>query len=139
MNCALEDCLALDDSLDVCGDDWSTALPHYYKTRKPATDALAALALENYVEMRDKTVSVFFAAKSRVDRALAAFLPRGRWQPSLHTAVSFTSMPYHEVRMGAEGGGGAGARRQFVNRCQAIYTVCMVGQHAGCGAGGGSV
>lgn len=97
MNCALEDCLALDDSLDVCGDHWPAALPHYYKTRKPATDALAELALDNYVEMRDRTVSVLFAVKSRLDRALAGVLPRGRWQPSLHTAVSFTSMPYHQV------------------------------------------
>lgn len=98
MNCALEDCLALDDMLDRFSDDWSAALPFYYSSRKPATDALADLALDNYIEMRDKTVSRVFALKSRVDRALNAILPRGAWQPSLHTAVSFTSMPYHKAR-----------------------------------------
>ena len=84
--------------LDRFSDDWSAALPFYYSSRKPATDALADLALDNYIEMRDKTVSRVFALKSRVDRALNAILPRGAWQPSLHTAVSFTSMPYHKVR-----------------------------------------
>jgi len=97
MNCALEDCLVLDDALDRCEDDWAHALPSYYEARKPATDALATLALDNYVEMRDKTVSRGFAIKSALDRALCAVLPRGTWQPSLHTAVSFTSLPYHQV------------------------------------------
>ena len=41
MNCAMEDCLLLDDELNHARDDWSVALPAFFRMRKPATDCLA--------------------------------------------------------------------------------------------------
>eukprot|EP00308_Calcidiscus_leptoporus_P008820 CAMPEP_0119354984 /NCGR_PEP_ID=MMETSP1334-20130426/3921_1 /TAXON_ID=127549 /ORGANISM="Calcidiscus leptoporus, Strain RCC1130" /LENGTH=454 /DNA_ID=CAMNT_0007368701 /DNA_START=12 /DNA_END=1373 /DNA_ORIENTATION=+ len=96
MNCAMEDCLLLDDELDRARDVWPVALPAFFKSRKPATDCLAQLAIDNYVEMRDKTVSTLFLVKSRLHAALHTLAP-SRWHPSLHTAVSFTSLPYHHA------------------------------------------
>lgn len=97
MNCALEDVERLDEALELHSDNWAAALPTFARARKHATDALSLLALDNYAEMRDKTVSRFFLLKSALHGSLHAALGC-RWFPSLHTAVSFTSMPYDEAR-----------------------------------------
>lgn len=96
LNCAFEDVDLLDAELERCADDWEEALPKFYQARKPAADALARLALDNYVEMRDKTVDRLFLLKNTAHGLLHSLFGE-RWQPSLHTAVSFTSMPYHEA------------------------------------------
>mmetsp|Transcript_21114 Transcript_21114/g.48347 ORF Transcript_21114/g.48347 Transcript_21114/m.48347 type:complete len:272 (+) Transcript_21114:2-817(+) len=98
MNCGFEDCIELDDALEATGHDWAAALPIFAAERKQATDALADLALDNYIEMRDKTVDRLFLLKCRVHAVLHALLGSSYWQPSLHTAVSFTTMPYHVAR-----------------------------------------
>lgn len=97
MNCAFEDCLLLDEELEARGDDWAAALPPFSADRKRATDALAQLAIDNYEEMRDKTVDNFFLLKVKVHEALHSLLG-SKWQPSLHSAVTFTSLPYDQAR-----------------------------------------
>ena len=67
MNCGFEDCIELDDALVAANDDWAAALPPFARERKVATDALADLALDNYIEMRDKTIDPFFVLKSKLD------------------------------------------------------------------------
>jgi kynurenine 3-monooxygenase len=52
MNCCFEDCAELHRMLEATGD-WSRAFRAFEHERKPNTDAIAAMALENYVEMRD--------------------------------------------------------------------------------------
>jgi kynurenine 3-monooxygenase len=52
MNAAFEDCLVLDDLLDR-HDDWDTLFADFERSRLPNTAAIAEMALENYVEMRD--------------------------------------------------------------------------------------
>jgi len=52
MNCCFEDCAELNRLLEATGD-WSRAFRAFEQERKPNTDAIAAMALENYVEMRD--------------------------------------------------------------------------------------
>ena len=97
MNCALEDVDKFVEALDTHGDDWASALPAYAASRKKATDALAELALNNYAEMRDKTIDRIFLFKSALHRLLHGILGPS-WAPSLHTVVSFTSVPYNEAR-----------------------------------------
>jgi kynurenine 3-monooxygenase len=101
MNCAFEDCLLLDRALEASADDWGSVLPSFAASRKRATDALAQLAIDNYEEMRDKTVSRAFLLKVKCHEALHAVLGAA-WQPSLHSAVTFTSLPYDEARATCE-------------------------------------
>jgi len=101
MNCAFEDCLLFDQAREADADDWGTALPTFSAERKRATDALAELAIDNYVEMRDKTVSRSFLLKCWLHESLHGLLGE-RWQPSLHSAVTFTSLPYNEARATCE-------------------------------------
>ncbi len=52
MNAAFEDCLVLDNLLDQ-HDTWETLFADFERCRLPNTSAIARMALENYVEMRD--------------------------------------------------------------------------------------
>src|SRR6202011_2361686 len=74
------------------GQDRQRAFAEYFKRRKVNADALADLALENFIEMRDKTASRAFRAKKKLDHFLEAALP-GIYVP-LYTMVTFTRIPY---------------------------------------------
>jgi len=92
MNAAFEDCVVLDECLEKFPDNRARAFGEYFSRRKENTDALAALAVGNFIEMRDKTASKTFRVKKKLDHLLEAALP-GIYLP-LYTIVTFTRMPY---------------------------------------------
>src|SRR5437588_1026303 len=92
MNAAFEDCVVLDECLEKFADDRERAFAEYFKRRKENADALADLAIGNFIEMRDKTASKTFRAKKKLDHLLEAALP-GTYLP-LYTMVTFTRIPY---------------------------------------------
>src|SRR5438105_2197576 len=112
MNAAFEDCVVLDECLEKFPHDRHRAFAEYFERRKVNADALADLALENFIEMRDKTASRAFRAKKKLDHFLEAALP-GIYLP-LYTMVTFTRIPYAE----------AARRAQMQDRL--IYTVFVV-------------
>ncbi len=95
MNAALEDCVVLDNCVQEFAGDRERAFAEYYRRRKENADALADLAVENFIEMRDKTASRLFRAKKKLDHFLEGVLP-GIYLP-LYTMVSFTRIPYAEA------------------------------------------
>src|SRR5437899_5015386 len=95
MNAAFEDCVVLDKCLAEFPQDRHRAFAEYFSRRKENTDALADLAIENFIEMRDKTASRVFRAKKKLDHPLEAALP-GIYLP-LYTMVTFTRIPYAEA------------------------------------------
>src|SRR5882724_10240265 len=95
MNAAFEDCVVLDECLAGFPDDRQRAFAEYFQRRKVNADALADLAVSNFIEMRDKTASKTFRAKKKLDHALEAALP-GIYVP-LYTMVTFTRIPYAEA------------------------------------------
>ena len=92
MNAAFEDCVVLDECLKKFPDDRERAFAEYFECRKENADALADLAVGNFIEMRDKTASRAFRAKKKLDHFLEAALP-GVYLP-LYTMVTFTRIPY---------------------------------------------
>jgi kynurenine 3-monooxygenase len=92
MNAAFEDCVVLDECLDKFFDNRERAFAEYCERRKGNADALADLAIDNFIEMRDKTASKAFRAKKKLDHFLEAALP-GIYLP-LYTMVTFTRIPY---------------------------------------------
>src|SRR5205085_1375285 len=92
MNAAFEDCVVLDECLAKFPDNRERAFSEYFVRRKENTDALADLAVENFIEMRDKTASKIFRAKKKLDHLLEGVLP-GIYLP-LYTMVTFTRIPY---------------------------------------------
>src|SRR5438105_5526672 len=92
MNAAFEDCVVLDKCLAEFPEDRQRAFADYFARRKENTDALANLAVQNFIEMRDKTASKAFRAKKKLDHLLEGVLP-GIYLP-LYTMVTFTRIPY---------------------------------------------
>ncbi len=95
MNAAFEDCFVFDECLAEFPGDRQRAFAEYTRRRKENADALADLAVHNFIEMRDKTASRAFRAKKKLDQTLEGLLP-GVCLP-LYTMVSFTNIPYAEA------------------------------------------
>jgi kynurenine 3-monooxygenase len=71
MNCCFEDCLEMDACLDGASS-WEAVFDDFYARRKPNADAIAEMALENYLEMRERVADPHF----RLQQALALELER---------------------------------------------------------------
>jgi kynurenine 3-monooxygenase len=95
VNCAFEDCIEIDARLAECGGDWPRALAGYEQARKANCDAIADMALANFVEMRDKVTSPVFRAKSAATHALERGL--GARYASRYELVSFSTTPYAQI------------------------------------------
>ncbi len=92
MNCAFEDCEALDRCLDEFPGNWGRVMAEFQRLRKPNADAIATMALENYVEMRDSVRDPRFHLKKELAWALEKkhpdrFIPR-------YSMVMFRHVPY---------------------------------------------
>ncbi len=94
-NCAFEDCVEIDRCLTEEDGDWSAALGAYQRGRKANCDAIADMALDNFIEMRDLVNSRVFRAKTAARHALERRLP-GRYV-SRYELVSFTTIPYAQI------------------------------------------
>lgn len=95
-NCAFEDVVVLDRCLDDTADNWPRALVLFEQRRRADTDAIAGMALDNFVEMRDKVASPVYRTTKRIEHALERLLP-GVWV-SRYELVSFSTVPYTDVR-----------------------------------------
>ena len=93
-NCGFEDVVELDRCLDETDDDWSLALPIYQQRRRENAEAIAWLAKENFVEMRDKVNSPIFKLSQHAEHMLERVIPG---YLSRYEMVSFSTVPYAEV------------------------------------------
>jgi kynurenine 3-monooxygenase len=96
LNCGFEDCVLLDELLAVTADT-PLALAEFERRRRVDTDAIAAMALENYLEMRDGVRDPGFVRR----RALAAELERafpGRFIPRYSMVMFHPEIPYAAAR-----------------------------------------
>ena len=91
MNCAFEDCVALARHIEQA-NDWSSAFAAFEAERRPNAQAIQAMALENYVEMRDQVDDANFLRQRQLERILADRHP-GRFVPR-YSMVSFLRVPY---------------------------------------------
>ncbi|MGH7130813.1 MAG: FAD-dependent monooxygenase [Phycisphaerales bacterium] len=96
MNCGFEDCKCLAECLSRRGDDVVGALEEFQSLRKANADAIAEMALENFVEMRDKVGRPEFLYKKKVEQAVHAMFPQ-RVTPQ-YNLVSFSTVPYAEAQ-----------------------------------------
>jgi kynurenine 3-monooxygenase len=100
MNAGFEDCEVLDTLIEQYGPDWGRVLPRFTELRKANGDAIADMALENFIEMRDKVGSRWFLFKKRGGQILHGLLP-GLFVP-LYNMVTFSRIPYAEARRRAQ-------------------------------------
>jgi kynurenine 3-monooxygenase len=95
MNAGFEDCTYLNELLNQYHDDFDKVMPEYTRIRKPAGDAILQLALNNYIEMRDKTADKDFLLQKKIESRFSAKYPH-LWK-SLYEQVSFSHTPYQEA------------------------------------------
>ena len=91
MNCAFEDCLALVEALDH-HENWAAVFAEFESQRMQNAAAIQAMALENYVEMRDKVDDEQFLLQRILERKLAELHPE-RFVPR-YSMVSFQRVGY---------------------------------------------
>ena len=88
MNCGFEDCRVLNELIDKHSEDWNLILEEYQTLRKPDADAIAELALNNFVEMRDKVGDPRFLLQKKIEAAFSKKHP-GKWTPA-YSQVTFS-------------------------------------------------
>jgi kynurenine 3-monooxygenase len=101
MNAGFEDCTLFDEALGRALEeaearraplDWPSLFLSFSLSRKPDTDAIAALALENFIEMRDRVADPVFQLHRAVEAELQKRLP-GRYL-TRYQLVTFSRRPY---------------------------------------------
>jgi kynurenine 3-monooxygenase len=92
INCGFEDCTVLMGLLDQHGADWNKVFSEFERARRENTDAIADLAIENFVEMRDRVSDPRFLFRKKVEFALQEKYPQ-RFVPK-YSMVTFLRVPY---------------------------------------------
>jgi kynurenine 3-monooxygenase len=100
LNCGFEDCRVLDRLLAGAIRP-AVALAEFERERRPNTDAIAAMALENYVEMRDGVRAPQFALRKRLAGELERQFP-GRFIPRYSMVMFHPEIPYAEAQRRGE-------------------------------------
>jgi len=92
MNCGFEDTVTLTELLAATPGDSAGVFAEFQRIRQPNADAIAAMALENYVEMRDSVADPHYLAKRALGAQLAERAPRHFM--ARYRMVTFTHLPY---------------------------------------------
>jgi kynurenine 3-monooxygenase len=96
LNCAFEDCVVFDELLEGCGD-WSELFAGFEQRRRANAEAIAAMALENYVEMRDTVRDPRFLRQKQLALALERRFP-DRFIPRYSMVMFHPEIGYEEAR-----------------------------------------
>ncbi|KAK0046996.1 kynurenine 3-monooxygenase [Biomphalaria pfeifferi] len=115
INCGMEDCIILNELLDLYNNDFSKVLPAYTNKRNPDAKAICDLAMYNYIEMRSKVNTTSFLIRKNLDNLLFKIFPK-TWVP-LYTMVSFTRIGYQEAIQRREW------QDKILTRCLAVLAI----------------
>jgi kynurenine 3-monooxygenase len=96
MNAGFEDCVILDDLMEAHQGNWQQILKEYQTHRFPNAEAIADLALQNFVEMRDYVADPKFLLRKKIEAHIHQLYP-GLWTP-LYTMIAFSHIPYAEAQ-----------------------------------------
>ena len=88
MNCGFEDCVVFNKLMEEMGTDWEAIFEKFEQLRKPDGDAIADLAVANFVEMRDKVGHADFLLQKKIEASFSAKHP-DKWIP-LYTMVTYS-------------------------------------------------
>jgi kynurenine 3-monooxygenase len=102
MNAGFEDCSILNSMLDQYHDNWEETILNFQQQRKPDADAIAQLALDNFIEMRDLVADKEFLMRKKIEAKIHSLYPE-RWIPQYSMVTFQTDIRYSEaLRIGAK-------------------------------------
>jgi kynurenine 3-monooxygenase len=110
MNCCFEDVVEFDACIGRCAS-WESVFAEFYAARKPNTDAIAAMALDNYLEMRELVADPKFQLQQALALELERRFPR-RFIPR-YSMVMF----HHEISYQA-------AQQRGIVQAQLLADLC---------------
>ncbi len=93
MNCCFEDCIEFDACVARRASSWETLFAEFGAGRKPNTDAIAAMALENYMEMRESVAKPKFQLQQALSLELERRFPQ-RFIPRYSMVMFHHEIPY---------------------------------------------
>jgi kynurenine 3-monooxygenase len=96
MNAGFEDCRVLNDLLTQLNGDLKNVLPVFQKLRKPDADAIAQLALDNFIEMRDLVGDTDFLLRKKIEAKLYERYPE-KWIPLYSMVTFYDTIRYSEA------------------------------------------
>ena len=88
MICGFEDCVVLNNLITKHNEDWEKIFPEYQELRKPDGDAIADMAIANFIEMRDRTADPKFLLQKKIEARFSAKHPE-KWIP-FYTMVVYS-------------------------------------------------
>jgi kynurenine 3-monooxygenase len=100
INCGFEDCTVLLELIEVHAPDWERVFSDFELARKANTDAIADMAVENFIEMRDRVGDPRFLLRKKVELALEAKYPQ-IFVPK-YSMVTFHRIPYATAKRRAD-------------------------------------
>jgi len=100
MNAAFEDCRVLNDLVKEYGNNWQEIYPKFNKLRKENVEAIADLALDNFIEMRDRIGDEKFLLIKKAEMTLYEKYPDHI--VSKYSMVTFSHIPYSEAKTKGE-------------------------------------
>ncbi len=95
MNAGFEDCTILDSLMDKYDEDWPAIIEEFNANRRDDANAIADLALANFIEMRDKVADPRFLLWKKIEKHLHERFP-DEFQ-SVYSMVSFSHVPYSQA------------------------------------------
>ncbi len=95
MNAGFEDCTILDSLMDKYDEDWTAIIEEFNANRPEDANAIADLALLNFIEMRDKVADPKFLLWKKIEKHLHERFPK-EFQ-SVYSMVSFSHVPYSQA------------------------------------------
>jgi kynurenine 3-monooxygenase len=96
MNCGFEDCRIFDEMLHASGN-WEKLFSDFGKTRKPDSDAIADMAVENFIEMRDLVGDKKFLLRKKIEALINKKHP-SLWTPQYSLVTFSPDVPYSEAQ-----------------------------------------
>jgi kynurenine 3-monooxygenase len=97
MNLAFEDCVVLDEILAGGSRDWPKVFESFERRQLANANAIADMALENYVEMRDTVRDPKFLLRKELAFELERRLP-GKFIPRYSMVMFHDEIPYAEAQ-----------------------------------------
>lgn len=100
MICGFEDVYELNSILNAASENWEDALNKFQYQRKPNSDAIADLALYNFIEMRDLSGREDFQLRLKIEKKIAQkFADKFMTH---YAMVTFSDLSYSEAKKRGE-------------------------------------
>jgi kynurenine 3-monooxygenase len=97
MNCCFEDCIEFDACV-ARNSSWEAVFAEFFANRKPQTDAIGAMALENYLEMRERVADPRFQLQQALSLELERRFPR-QFIPRYSMVMFHHEIPYRTAQL----------------------------------------